>query len=1303
MGSNKSKQTNEMTPVKVIIATHPANKRRIQQCMRNWHKMTSGRNQWPLEGSFDPGRCDEVEEELRNKDKKHEVTHMGKKLGNVEQRDILQYFRMEATRNPIMHKDTDYRPPSYYPGRAGQFIMIDEDKVEGKITGKIKVKINEDEEEAREQPSSSQKDACTSTSQSHLSEGTPRKATHKSENGGIRESEKIKERARKEEEQLKELIRHNAELESVTSQQNTTEDQEGKDKPESSSDEGNDDLEEDDGEADLSSEDSVVLWQSPVRKRSKFSAATLTKAKSGQTFDLQLQMEKRETGGGMTLRQRMEKKDQSRGTASAKMCPKMCPLVAKGAQNDYRYVPWSFMDMITLAGKLTPLAEGADKWIEKLEEITGGINLAGGDIKALLIKTAGQTATAEIFRAAGYRGMTVTHQHDEVSFDQMRTGVWKALREKYPSRMDPTKLEKESLKEEDGPTQFLHSYQKMWKTETGSEWDSTETTKALFMMYIKNAMPKEVQDKLNGVVGLMKMTWPVFSEHIIHYVNAYRAEKQALEDQNKILANKLTQLQIGELAKQKKDREKPRPQAAVRAADPEPEKGPTVERVAQAPKVTPVMSPPPASQATPAVPQALSAVAPAGQLQTQQMPPIHMHLNQGGGIQRPAAGGGRGGPPVRGRWRRPQGPRRSRGPPPGRAPPQYRAELQCWGCGQIGHLQRECPVSPWTGPQNPGTVPAVPANGLWMGPAAYWQWGCPEKPEGKGIMPILTQRPHAEPTINVTVYNHRHQFMIDTGATYSCIGKDGANLPLSASKIRTVGFSGKTQVMPMTGPVPLQIGKRTIYTSLLYSADAPINLLGGDVLCQLQAEIKCTPDGIYFDVAEEQPDRVSVPMTSLTTPTDSPRTMHLGTEARVFWMKLTTSNSFLYHEWETWRPLVMNHYDTSKEPTLPLHCTMMYDENQTHEDYEQSWDEAINNKATVIQYEDIIIGPQGVAAVVKLQDDVKDWFQVPNSTPHVTLLIADKYESHDLGPMVKAARQVKDWMTTDCQQIRTSPDGLFFKIAFTLADEAMAEKVKVPRERVRQMLIAEEHTTLLEQVPSQVWSQHKTDVGFVKSAEPQKFLTKPGVRLPHQRQYPLRPDTIEGIRSTITGLEDAGVLIKTRSACNTPIFPIKKPNSDEYRLVHDLRAINAIVTEEIPIVPDPHTLLFNIPPGTKWFTVIDLCSAFFSVPVHPDSQYLFAFTYKNQQYTYTRLPQGFVHSTSIFNRILANDLSHLNIQSTTLMYVDNILICSESKEQCEKDSITVLTALAEGGHKVWRATADLGFMTTLLKQPHYEL
>jgi len=58
--------------------------------------------------------------------------------------------------------------------------------------------------------------------------------------------------------------------------------------------------------------------------------------------------------------------------------------------------------------------------------------------------------------------------------------------------------------------------------------------------------------------------------------------------------------------------------------------------------------------------------------------------------------------------------------------------------------------------------------------------------------------------------------MIDTGAAYSCIGKSGIGLPLSASKIRTVGFSGKTQIIPMTKPVPMIIGEKTVYAPLLY-------------------------------------------------------------------------------------------------------------------------------------------------------------------------------------------------------------------------------------------------------------------------------------------------------------------------------------------------------------------------------------------------------------------------------------------------------------------------------------------------------
>lgn len=82
------------------------------------------------------------------------------------------------------------------------------------------------------------------------------------------------------------------------------------------------------------------------------------------------------------------------------------------------------------------------------------------------------------------------------------------------------------------------------------------------------------------------------------------------------------------------------------------------------------------------------------------------------------------------------------------------------------------------------------------------------------------------------------------------------------------------------------------------------------------------------------------------------------------------------------------------------------------------------------------------------------------------------------------------------------------------------------------------------------------------------------------------------------------------------------------------------------------------------------------------NKHLFAFTYLGQQYTYTRLPQGYVESPTLSNRVLAHDLQHLKVRTTVIQYADDLLICSHTKSQCEEDSVSVLSALAKGGHKI---------------------
>lgn len=91
----------------------------------------------------------------------------------------------------------------------------------------------------------------------------------------------------------------------------------------------------------------------------------------------------------------------------------------------------------------------------------------------------------------------------------------------------------------------------------------------------------------------------------------------------------------------------------------------------------------------------------------------------------------------------------------------------------------------------------------------------------------------------------------------------------------------------------------------------------------------------------------------------------------------------------------------------------------------------------------------------------------------------------------------------------------------------------------------------------------------------------------------MNTESEEGLSMTIEGLIEAGVLIETQSCCDTPLLPVLKADGKKWRLVHDLRAINDIAQNWLVEVPNPHTLLTNVPPDAKYLIVIDLCGAFF--------------------------------------------------------------------------------------------------------------
>ncbi|XP_047231734.1 uncharacterized protein LOC124874432 [Girardinichthys multiradiatus] len=369
-----------------------------------------------------------------------------------------------------------------------------------------------------------------------------------------------------------------------------------------------------------------------------------------------------------------------------------------------------------------------------------------------------------------------------------------------------------------------------------------------------------------------------------------------------------------------------------------------------------------------------------------------------------------------------------------------------------------------------------------------------------------------------------------------------------------------------------------------------------------------------------------------------------------------------------------------------LHCTSHVSEGPDF-DYEDSWYKITNER---VYLSDMYWNDHTAALSVTLTSEQLHFFQVSGSVPHVSLAKSENMEWKDVGFFVRRCLLATDWRETDVPYVFVSPSQNAFKRHCPTV---------VSCNRTVQ-LISHSHLFLatassadadLEELPDSLWAAHKYDVGLITDCEPVVVTPKSNYR-PCQKQYLLKKEALEGIRPVFDSLLKAGVIVPCpNSPVRTPLFPVKKirppGEPDEWRFVMDLQAVNQSVVARAPSVPNPSTILSQIPPEAKYFSVIDLANAFFSVPVHKDSQYWFAFEFDGKPYCFTRLCQGYTESPTIFNTALKDSLADLTLSPGTVLtqYVDDLLLSAGSEDQCRKDTLKLLQHLHKKGHKVSRS------------------
>ncbi|KAF4798599.1 hypothetical protein TURU_062653 [Turdus rufiventris] len=209
-------------------------------------------------------------------------------------------------------------------------------------------------------------------------------------------------------------------------------------------------------------------------------------------------------------------------------------------------------------------------------------------------------------------------------------------------------------------------------------------------------------------------------------------------------------------------------------------------------------------------------------------------------------------------------------------------------------------------------------------------------------------------------------------------------------------------------------------------------------------------------------------------------------------------------------------------------------------------------------------------------------------------------------------------------------------------------------------------------------SENPSAVELLKVEEQQVPIATSAV---HHQQYQTNQDAVIPIHKMIRELESQGVVSKTRSPFNSPIWPVRKSDG-EWRLTVDYHALNEVTPPLSAAMPGMLELQYELESkAARWCAIIDIANAFFSIPLAAECRPQFAFTWRGVQYTWNRLPQGWKHSPTICHGLIQAALEK-GEASEYLQYIDDIIVWGNTAVEVFEKGEKIIQILLGAGFAI---------------------
>ncbi|XP_010706347.1 uncharacterized protein LOC104910021 [Meleagris gallopavo] len=216
-----------------------------------------------------------------------------------------------------------------------------------------------------------------------------------------------------------------------------------------------------------------------------------------------------------------------------------------------------------------------------------------------------------------------------------------------------------------------------------------------------------------------------------------------------------------------------------------------------------------------------------------------------------------------------------------------------------------------------------------------------------------------------------------------------------------------------------------------------------------------------------------------------------------------------------------------------------------------------------------------------------------------------------------------------------------------------------------------------------VWARYDLDCGMVAEEEDVTWD-----RAPYQKEKSFQPDLDRVVASLLQQMLEEGIVVRGTSPYNSRLHVFSKKNGEK-RLTLNFKAIHSVISRQPTESLHKMEVVTVLSPHSCYFSTLDLSCCSFAIPLTAASRLRFAFTFRGQQYLFTRLPPGFYLTNSIVHRRVARMLAQLppKDKGWVSSYTDDMIIAGRTHEETASRTRRVLQLIQATGFKVklWKA------------------